>query len=228
MIRFNDVTCLPATAVYAGSEKNSVNWLLTAQKSVRRPSLFQLYSSLGNTGLKDEDLSSVIFEVKPNFGHFSLFYHQLKNQIVYNTSYQNIAETQIYGLEFGYKYDFTQNLNLSQRYTYGRAHDVQNKRDLLRRSPFRVNSVLSYDWDDLYKFELQYQYRIGALDRNSNSEYITMPSANNLNCAVHYKNSNDESYRLELNNILNDRTEQIWGYGVYGFNVQIVFSKSWM
>jgi outer membrane cobalamin receptor len=227
-IKLSDISCLPATAAYAGWEKDSLSWLLTAQKSIRRASLFQLYSSIGSLNLKDEELSSVLLEVKPNFGHFSLFYHQLNNQIIYNTSYQNLAETKIYGLEFGYQYDVLEGLSLSQRYAYTRAYDVQNKRDLLRRSPFRLNSVISYELDEFVKFDLQHQYRVGALDINSDNVYITMPSTHNLSSAVHYKNSKQESYRLELNNILNDRTEQIWGYGVYGFNVQLVFSKSWM
>ena len=198
----------------------------------KAPSLYQLYSTYGNTSLKPEEsigydlgFEQPVLQNKLKFG--STFFHtQISNMIDNDPNtyqYLNIASTRMNGVENFIKYVPIKPLSLKLQYTYTEAYNNQTKADLVQRAKNKTAFDVDYSFLEKGMVGTNIIYTGKRKDYNfSYSSYPDNPSVLPSNFVVNLTSSWQLTDNIKLfgriDNLLNKQYENLYGYGTAGFS----------
>ena len=193
---------------YKQNEKT--NYYINYKSFFAAPSLFYLYSSVGNKDLDPEEGSTVEFGVNHRFtdsldGTFNVFHTHAKNLIDfdYTTSrYRNSGKTNANGFSLSLNKEFSRHWNASLGYSYlhmqAKAGENINNNGALPESTLHVN--VSYKAD---KFNASLDGR-GVMNRYGKKAYPEMRNYANYwvwDVAANYQFTKNATLFARVNNI---------------------------
>ena len=198
---------------------------------VKAPTLFQLYSQYGNTGLLPEEsrgwdlgveysLSSERLSVGCTW--FSNVYENLIEYDFLTSTYENLSDATTEGLEFFLSRAFQNGATVRYSYTHLKTEDEVTGDDLLRRP--QSASTLGFSTRPSAKNSLNltvaytgkrfdYDYSTWPAQRIRLSDYVL------LNLSMHHQITDASSCFVRIENILDEEYEEVHGYESPGFSV---------
>jgi len=203
------------------------------------PSLYQLFEpAYGNADLKPEENETIEVGIEAGIkdkATFSLVYFTRNEtnfidfvdmgNFVYQ--YDNVDEDfTATGLEFTANYNITNALTLNANVTYTKVEDDLN----LRIPELKGNARLDYKLSDATFLSLAYQYNDDRNDAYFNNttfatEDVTLKSYSLLDFYIsHTILENKLKLFANVNNILNEDYQELFGYSTRGRNVNIGFN----
>jgi vitamin B12 transporter len=192
---------------------------LSAGYAYKKPSLYQLFSSFGNSTLQAERLWSyelnILQDLKPvaSFVHLSWFWNHTFSGIDYNYTtqkYFNHGQKENYGIESDLETDWTPFLKSRAEYTWTHTSTLrvaEHKASL--KVETRFGKYISLIPELLY------------IGKRSDIDAISfrkkeMPDYTLLNASLNYFPSRNLTIALRSDNILDKDYEEIDGYGTPG------------
>ncbi len=195
-------------------------WRASFSTGFRAPSLNQLFDpTYGNRNLTPEKSQSAEIGPELNLSQnshlkFTLFWTEVKNKLSYNpVTFVNINQgiQRIYGTEIGYDFfhDLTGRFNLSS--TFLRTKDIKTREKLTRRPAIASNLSHTYNFD---KIQLRHEIKyVGTRnDVDNNGFKVTNSSFKIYSIEFNYQSTSTLKTYLRLNNLFNERYEEIYGY----------------
>lgn len=193
---------------YKQNEKT--NYYINYKSFFAAPSLFYLYSSVGNRDLDPEEGSTVEFGVNHRFtdsldGTFNVFHTHAKNLIGYDSTtrrYRNLGKTNANGFSLSLNKEFSRHWNASLGYSYlhmqAKAGENINNNGALPESTLHVN--VSYKAD---KFNASLDGR-GVMNRYGSKGSPEMRNYANYwvwDVAANYQFTKNATLFARVNNI---------------------------
>lgn len=193
---------------YKQNEKT--NYYINYKSFFAAPSLFYLYSSVGNKDLDPEEGSTVEFGVNHRFtdsldGTFNVFHTHAKNLIGYDSTtrrYRNLGKTNANGFSLSLNKEFSRHWNASLGYSYlhmqAKAGENINNNGALPESTLHVN--VSYKAD---KFNASLDGR-GVMNRYGSKGSPEMRNYANYwvwDVAANYQFTKNATLFARVNNI---------------------------
>ena len=203
----------------------------------KSPSLYQLYAPgtafgpIGNPELMperslgwDAGVEQSLFTGRVQAA-LTYFHNDFENLIDFSESagYINIGEAETRGLELELDLRPSDTLNISLAYTRLEARDKTHDRRLLRRPGNMLSARLAFCWLSRWTaaFSFDHSGRRSDLDYSAwPSLSITLPAYSLLSGIISYEAGPNMQLFLRLDNILNARYMQVYGYGSPGFSIQ--------
>ncbi len=203
----------------------------------KSPSLYQLYAPgtvfgpIGNDALRPErslgwdagieqPLLNGIVRVAVAY-----FHNDFKNLIDFSTSagYTNIGKAETKGVEVEFELRPRENLTFNLFYTKLEARDKTHNTRLLRRPEDTLSVRLALSilarWTAAVSFD-----RVGRREDMNYSAWpslsVTLPAYSLLSAVVSFEAGRNLQPFIRLDNILNFRYMQVYGYGSLGFSIQ--------
>ena len=197
---------------------------------IKAPSLFQLYSSFGNTSLNPEKskgwdigLEKKIFNDKLSMAA-TWFHNNIKDIIDWNwgtSKYENIDEAETKGIEAKIALKIIKALDITLGYTYTEAKDKQTHLVLLRRPKNQFN--LGINWHFLKKGILN--LNIAYIDRRKDINAGVYPSTRidlspyaRVDLACSYKITKNTQLYARIENLLDKDYQDVYGYSTPGIS----------
>jgi len=188
----------------------------------KAPSLYQLYAPatawgpIGNTNLKPEESESyetgIEQEITENLKtELTYFHSQLKNLIdfVSGQGYVNIGKARIRGVESNINYKLLKNLTLTLGYTWMDTENKENHTELARRPLNKLVFKLKNEIDRLsIFFDISY---VGHRYSDTSGTQLLKPYILS-NLALNYKLRDNLEIFSRLENILDEKYEEVKGY----------------
>ncbi len=201
----------------------------------KTPSLFQLYSSYGNSDLQPETSKnfSVSIEHKFNdqfYSSLTYFDTQFENLIDYSfalSKYNNVVKTRTVGIESQTNANFMDGgLRLTLAIGYQEPRDVSKNQWLVRR-PLRTGSLkVSSDLASHLNIGAEAIHTGEKLDK-SGSKFLMVEDYTLLNIFGNYKISNMTSAFARVENVENKTYETTYGFynqgSIYKIGAQLTF-----
>ncbi len=204
----------------------------------KAPTLFQLFSSFGNTTLQPETAQSYDFGIEQSlidgalkFGA-TLFHRDTTNQIDFTTVpprvdrpfgyYFNIGRTRAQGVETFVELRPSDTLTLNANYTFTDAKNRLTGIVLLRRPQHSINANIDWtprDW-------LRLGGSVQTVSDSRDSDYLTFsPTSLDGYTLVGLRASVSLGQRFEvygrIENLTDARYETVSGYGTFGRNAHV-------
>ncbi|MCX8027252.1 MAG: TonB-dependent receptor [Thermodesulfovibrionales bacterium] len=199
----------------------------------KAPTLNELYyndpwGSIGNLNLKPEkskgwDVGIEKYFLDKKFTVSVTYFNQRYTDLIewvetppgsWTWTPQNVSEATVKGLEGIIKTSITDYITIDAGYTYLDAKDEEGQR-LSRRPENKATFTLNYKKKD-FNINTQYIY-VGKRYDKSITGYLD--SYNLLNLSATYKVSNNLNLYLRLHNLLNEKYEEIKGFGSHGISL---------
>ena len=190
----------------------------------KSPSLFQLYSSYGDPGLKPEEstgwdfgLEQSVYEKRVTLGA-TVFHNELDNMIDYdyNTwSYGNIARADTKGVEISGSARAAENLNFRLNYTYTNTKDITTGAPLLRRARNKISFDLNYGFLERGNVNLEILY-VGERD---DIYEVKLDGYVLVNPAASLQITRNIQMFGRVENLFNRDYVEVAGYGTPGISV---------
>lgn len=194
----------------------------------KQPSLFQLFSSYGNTDLKPEKSTSSSVTVEQNlttdlFTSITAFENQFENLILIKGSpqrYENVTKTKTIGFEALAAYRFTeQKAQVSLALGYQEPKDLSDGNWLVRR-PLRTASLkVRKEFIEKLTLGLELIHNGDRRDKTGSTTYGTLNSYTLVHSTVEYKQNENLAYFVRGQNLFNQRYESSFGFYDEGLNV---------
>lgn len=190
---------------YKQNEKT--NYYINYKSFFAAPSLYHLYSSVGNKDLDPEEGNTVEFGVNHRFtdsldGTFNVFHTHAKNLIDYYKRYRNSGKTNANGFSLSLNKEFSRHWNASLGYSYlhmqAKAGENINNNGALPESTLHVN--VSYKAD---KFNASLDGR-GVMNRYGSKESPEMRNYSSYwvwDMAANYHFTKNATLFAKVNNI---------------------------
>ncbi|MBS1970829.1 MAG: TonB-dependent receptor [Bdellovibrionales bacterium] len=184
---------------------------------LKRPTLYQLYSSYGDQSLAAERSRAYELGFVQRFGtpqkvKLALFTNQFTDLIDYDfavSKYKNTKRAKTEGAELSHQYDavfWDSQLSLSQVY----AKDEETGSYLLRRPVWQGAWNLGYNIYEPLRLMNEFVY-IGEREDSTGTQRVALNAVTLWNVAVTYKGVYGQ-YFLRVNNLGNTFYEDIYGY----------------
>ena len=203
----------------------------------KAPSLYQLFSPYGNTGLQAENSTGwdIGFEqplagdqVKFGATYFHTDFSQLIDFESTSTppnygEYFNVSKSQTLGWETFASAKPVKGLELRADYTYTWAVNQDTGDQLIRRPQDRADFNASYQWKGL-GFGLGLIYvgdRPDTAFTNFTATPITLPSYTLVNLLASYQADEHLKFFGRVENLFNTVYEEVYGYGTPGLSVYL-------
>jgi vitamin B12 transporter len=228
------------TAAYNISETGT-KLRASAGTGAKAPTLYQLYSPYGNTGLKPEESIGYDAGIDQSLfnGRVTLsltgFYNKFNNLIDFTFDptptqpfghYVNVSRAETYGVEFGGDVDVVPGLvKLKAAYTYLRAYDLMTGLVLARRpehlARFAVAITPTPEW--------LIEPRIVTVSErfSSNNELNRLAPYTRVDLYTEYKIDKNWKVFARGENIFNERYQEVLNYGTTGPAIYGGFNASW-
>jgi vitamin B12 transporter len=188
----------------------------------KAPSLYQLYAPatafgpIGNTNLKPEESKSYEAGFEQEITddlkmEITYFHSQLKNLIdfVWGQGYVNIGKARIKGIESNINYKLLKNLTLTLGYTWMDTENKENHTELARRPLNKLVFKLKNEIDRLsIFFDISY---VGHRYSDTSGTQLLKPYILS-NLALNYKLRDNLEIFSRLENILDEKYEEVKGY----------------
>lgn len=205
-------------------------------KSFKSPNLFQLYSpSYGNKNLRPEKGTSKEIVLEENWNN----YHQtkisyFKNEFLDLFDYDrvgpiprtiNISKSMTEGYEIKHKSQITKEHKINLRISYlKKARNLFLNQELLRRS--KIKSSLGVHLfsrrQTSYKIGLNYIGKKKDIDEKNN--IVEMKPYLLVNGSLQHDINKNSHLNFSIQNILNKKYEEVYGYGTLGRNYYLAYS----
>ena len=197
----------------------------------KAPSLYQLYSIYGNTGLKPENSIGYDFGFEQPLLHKQLqfgstFFHtQINNLIDYDfatNKYLNVGAARMNGVENFVKYSPIKPLTLRLQYTYTDAYDEATKANLLNRASNKASFDADYSFLEKGRVGVNVIYT-GHRDNynfsyDPSTDITNMPTNTVVNLTSSWQLTDNVKLFGRIDNLLNKQYENLYGYGTAGFS----------
>ncbi|MGB7297537.1 MAG: TonB-dependent receptor [Candidatus Aminicenantales bacterium] len=203
----------------------------------KSPSLYQLYAPgtafgpIGNADLMperslgwDAGVEQSLFTGRARAA-LTYFHNDFENLIDFSDSvgYINIGEAETKGIELEFDLRPSNALNINLAYTRLEARDKTHDRRLLRRPENMLSARLAFfllsRWTAAFSFD--HSGRRTDLDYSAwPALSITLPAYSLLSGVISYEAGRNMQLFIRLDNILNARYMQVYGYGSPGFSIQ--------
>jgi vitamin B12 transporter len=203
----------------------------------KSPSLYQLYAPgtvfgpIGNGALRPERSLGWDAGVEQSLfkgiarAAVTYFHNDFENLIDFSTSegYINIGKAETKGMEFEFELRPWENLTFNLVYTKLESRDKTRDTRLLRRPEDTLSARLALSifarWTAALSFD-----RIGRREDMNYSIWpamaVTLPAYSLLSAALSFEAGRNFQPFIRLDNILNARYMQVYGYGSPGFSIQ--------
>ena len=197
----------------------------------KAPSLYQLYAPatlwgpVGNLALQPEQswtvdggLDRYLLE-KRLWLSVTVFYNRFTDLITFGDGYENLPESASSGLELAGAWQLRPGLRLSANYTFTHTENLTNGESLLRRARHTGSvEVEAQPWRGLHLAGMLYgkgarwdmDYSAWPARRTVLGSYLR------LDARVSYPLGDTVELYAALGNLLDDLTDEIYGYGVPG------------
>ncbi|MFM6927087.1 MAG: TonB-dependent receptor domain-containing protein, partial [Bdellovibrio sp.] len=226
----------------ATSKRISIGRRLFGEKTILRmtygtgfkhPSLFQLYSSFGNTTLESESSQSFDLSWEQSLttslkGTIDYFRNTYKNLIDFDTAtskYMNVSAADTDGVEVQGQFEPVSGNGVRAVYTYLHTHDETTGQRLLRRAQ---NSATLIAYVQAQKFSGAVQYRyVGDREDIDPVSYarVKNPSYDVVHLQANYQLVDSFKISMRIQNLLDRQYEEILGYGTAGRSFYIGLSN---
>lgn len=142
---------------------NEISLKAHISQGFKLPTLYQLANQVDDLEATDSVNTEFIFSYNSITSQFeaSLFNYDLKNQIDYDTiafGYDNIAKSQIQGLELNHSIQFRNSFDIKTSLTFQRAKDKSDDSDLLRTPRYLGSLLLGYQINKDQRITNNWQY----------------------------------------------------------------------
>ena len=198
----------------------------------KAPSLFQLYSSFGNSQLGaeksegwDAGLEQTLFEGRSSIGGL-YFSNKLDNLIDFDNAtfkYKNTAEAETEGAEFFVSARPTDRVFTRIKYTYMETKDETTREPLIRRARSKLGADLNMSLSSQLNANVNVNH-VGPRDDLDFSAFpaprVELKAYTTTNLAMSYKPIKFLEFTGRVENIFNSRYEEILGFnspGISGF-----------
>ena len=232
-VRYNDVENVGSETTYNVSLGYNLSDSLFASVNYgtgfKAPTFYQLYDGYsGNENLALETseswellLRSTIVGVKAELSYFHLDFDNLLDYDYSTSSYANIADARIKGVELNLSKNVG-DLNLSTNYAYTDTEDKTTGTQLSRRARHKANVEASYQWEKI-SLNGAYKYQGTRFDANSNT---SLSAYNTLDISASYQLSEAWKLQVKANNIFDEGYETAPNYVTPGaeYFLQVSYS----
>ena len=187
---------------------------------LKRPSLFQAYSSYGNPDLKTEESTSYSAEVEQNitsdiYTSVTYFENTIDNLIIAIGNpqrYENVTKTNTKGVEATLGWRLTeQAAQLNFSLGYQEPKDLSSGEWLVKR-PLRTASLKVRKDFNKSGFGVEMIHNGDRRDKSGSASYSTIGSYSLVNLVVDYKPSEPVTLFSRLQNIFNQRYESSYSF----------------
>ncbi len=203
----------------------------------KSPSLYQLFAPgtvfgpIGNADLKperslgwDAGIEQSLFKGKV-LAAITYFHNNFVNLIDFSISegYINIGEAETKGIELEFDLHASNTLTFTLVYTHSESRDKIHERRLLRRPEDTLSARLAFSFLIRWTAALSFDHigRRADIDYSTwPSRTITLPAYSILSGTLSYEVGQNMQLFVRLDNILNVRYMQVYGYGTSGFSIQ--------
>ena len=197
----------------------------------KAPSLYQLYSVYGDQNLDPEKSTGWDAGVEQSFyqGRMTLdvtyFRNNFKNLVDFDSAtskYRNVGKAESKGVEITLSGRATETLSVRAGYVYTDTEDKTTGEKLLRRPTNKVSLGVNHRFLAKGDTDLEVVW-VGSRD---DFDYSSFPSARVklssytlVNLAASYDITKNIKLLGRMENLLNERYEEVFGYGTPGFSV---------
>jgi vitamin B12 transporter len=198
----------------------------------KAPSLYQLYAPpsawgpMGNLNLQPEQSWSVDAGVE-QYAHSQTFwvgltgfYNHYQDLIDFVDGYQNVGRARAAGLELSARWMPVKAFRTGWNYTLTRAENLDTGEELLRRA----RHVVAGNWEVAPWERLRLAGEVVVKGPRWDMDYSSFPyrrvkmgTSGVVDMLVSYKVRLDLEAYVKLQNLLDSRAEEIYGYAVPGF-----------
>ncbi|MBN2408798.1 MAG: TonB-dependent receptor [Candidatus Aminicenantes bacterium] len=203
----------------------------------KSPSLYQLYAPgtdfgpIGNAGLMpersfgwDAGVEQSLFTGRVRAA-LTYFHNDFENLIDFSdsTGYINIGEAETKGIEVEIDLFPSDGLNISLAYTRLDARDMTHDRRLLRRPGNMLSARFALFLLNRWTAAFSFDHSGRRTDLNYSvwpALSVTLPAYSLLSGAISYEAGRNMQLFIRLDNVLNARYMQVYGYGSPGFSIQ--------
>ena len=232
-VRYNDVENVGSETTYNVSLGYNLSDSLFASVNYgtgfKAPTFYQLYDGYsGNENLALETseswellLRSTIVGVKAELSYFHLDFDNLLDYDYSTSSYANIADARIKGVELNLSKNVG-DLNLSTNYAYTDTEDKTTGTQLSRRARHKANVEASYQWEKI-SLSGAYKYQGTRFDAYSDA---SLSAYNTLDISASYQLSEAWKLQVKANNIFDEGYETAPNYVTPGaeYFLQVSYS----
>jgi len=201
----------------------------------KAPSLFQLFSSYGDPGLRPERSTSYDIGIEQKFEKpkikvgITYFGNQLNDLINYDFAtqkYKNISKLKTHGVELTTAVEILTSLAISLNYTYTDAIEEDTGLRALRRPLHQASSSLIYKPLEQLETSLLVQYAGNRPDIDAVTFARTeMPGYTLFGLTSSYFLAKDLKLFARFENLLNTRYQAVNGYGTAGRSLYVGLRK---
>lgn len=190
---------------------------------VKAPTLYQMYSSFGSTDLRAEKSNSIRLSLSRKHSGLSIFQTDYRDLIQFTSSYVNIGQARIRGVNSWVDYKISTNKNLIFSAQYLDPQDLSGKKQLIRRSIWTgsANYSVAVEVGSISQLDVQI---LGRADDQDSLGNRVQRESQVLMGASHVWLRGDAEYGLRADNLLNQRESTVWGYSRPGLRLQASFS----
>ncbi len=203
----------------------------------KAPSLYQLFAPgtvfgpIGNVDLKperslgwDAGIEQSLFNGKV-LAAVTYFHNDFENLIDFSISegYINIGKAETKGIELEFDVHPSNALTFRLVYTHGESKDRIHERRLLRRPEDTLSARLAFSFLIRWTAALSFDHIGRRVDMDYStwpSRTIPLPAYSILSGALSYEAGQNVQVFVRLDNILDVRYMQVYGYGTSGFSIQ--------
>ena len=203
----------------------------------KSPSLYQLYAPgtlfgpIGNLELKperslgwDAGVEQSLFGGKVRVA-VTYFHNDFENLVVFSSfdGYINIGQAETKGMEVDLDLHPSNQLTVNLAYTHLDARDKTHGTPLLRRPEDFLSARLVFSFLTRWTAAFSFDHIGERVDMDYSvwpSLTLTLPAYSLLSGVVSYEAGSDIQLFIRLDNILNARYIQVFGYGTPGFSLQ--------
>jgi len=192
----------------------------------KSPSLYQLYDpSNGNIDLQPEKSSSYEGGIEQEFykdkfrGGFIYFHNHFKNLIdwrstgMFTGQYLNVSKARTFGMKTYFTLKPTDSLTLTAGYTWLDTENKEDHSELLRRAKNKASLSADYKLGRAL-INLAFVYTGHRPDTSGQ----LLKSYMLLNSSFSYELNKNLDWFVRFENMLNDKYEEVAGYGTPGFS----------
>lgn len=200
--------------IFEGSEV-----YVSAGNSMKPPTLFQIHSEYGNKGLRAEKSFGVVAGVAQSFEKIrfdvSLFRNSFEETIDFdfiNSRYLNLGKSLAWGIEGALDIPWSNKISSSFHYTFLKTKNKVTGDELLRKPKHKGSiSLQAKITDDVTTWSTaQYigkRIDLSLTGRESLPPYFLWNAGGSLSLSENF------STHVRVENLLNQRYEDTWGYG---------------
>ncbi|UCD15061.1 MAG: TonB-dependent receptor [Candidatus Omnitrophota bacterium] len=189
----------------------------------KAPSVYQLYSNLGDLNLKPEKSKGYDFGIEQNFFNNNLslgaayFHNDFKNLISYNSStskYENINKAKTKGVELEFSFKPIETLKIGSNYTYTKTKNKDTGKKLTRRPQNQIGFNINWAYSQKGNLNLGTSYTGHRWNNSANTRKIKHYVK--MDISTSYNLSDNIQIFGRIENVFDRKYQEVLGYATPG------------